>query len=389
MTRTIHAIALIGIWTLPLAAQTMETLFDETVLHEIRLEIHPSDWRSLQENYLVNTYYPANFQWRGVLKEEIGVRSRGNGSRSSAKPGLKLDFNQFASNGEFLGLKSLVLDNLTQDQTMMKERLSMQMFRRMGIPAPRVVHTKLFVNNVYAGLYTIVEPVDKGFLKRNLGEDGGYLYDYEWVSHYQFEDLGDDASNYTPYPFELQTNESNPNPAPLVNMIRTINNAPDAEFLNALSKHLDPAAFLKYLAVEAYLAESDGIVGDWGMNNFYLYGHANSERFTFIPWDKDVTFAGVNRSVWQNTDQNVLTRRLLAIPEMRAYFLDQVRRCDESARGWLEQQVDAQYQQVLAAVIDDPVKPFTYSQFEAGVSLLRDFAFYRGYAVVDVEPGIE
>lgn len=44
-----------------------------------------------------------------------GIRSRGRGSRSGTKPGLRVDFDRYASDQTFLGLKSFILDNLTQD----------------------------------------------------------------------------------------------------------------------------------------------------------------------------------------------------------------------------------------------------------------------------------
>ncbi len=362
----------------------MDALFDDSTLHEIRLTTHPSDWQRLRNNVQSNTYYPANLEWRGITIEEVGIRSRGLGSRSAAKPGLRIDFDRFVANRQFLGLRSLVLDNLTQDQAMMKERISMKLFVRMGIPAPRVAHARLIVNGAYAGLYTIVEPVDKGFLKRNFGEDGGYLYDYEWATDYWFEYLGDNPAAYSPSPFELQTNESSPNPRPLIEMIRVINQSPDENFVEAVSRHLDPKQFLTYLAVEAFLAEVDGIAGEWGMNNFYLYGLQSTGRFVFVPWDKDVAFHDVNRSVWENTERNVLTRRLLAVPEFRVYFVEQLRRCGEISGGpggWLEQEIEIQYLQIHRAAVDDPNKPFTYAQFEESVTILRLFAFERGGAV--------
>lgn len=368
-------------------AQTLDKLFDDSALHDVRLTIHPTDWRKLKTNFIDDTYYTADFQWRGQLVENIAIRSRGNGSRSGDKPGLKIDFNKYEPGQEFLGLKSLVLDNLTQDQTFLKERLALQMFRRMGVPAPRLVHARLYVNDAYAGLYTMVEPVDKGFLKRALGEDGGHLYDYEWATEYWFEYLGDNTDAYIPTPFQLQTNTGAPNPQALKNMIRAINESSNEEFVDVLARHLDARQFLTYLAVEAWLAEADGIAGEWGLNNFYLYGLQNTERFVFIPWDKDLAFSGESRSVWLNLERNVLTRRMLAVPEWKEYFISELKRCDEMSGGpggWLEQQIEAQYQQIKAAAADDPVKPHDYAQFEEGVDLLRRFAFERGSLVTEM-----
>jgi spore coat protein CotH len=75
---------------------------------------------------------------------------------------------------------------------MMHERVSMELFRKMGLPAPRETHAKLYVNGDYVGLYTIVESIDKPFLRDRYGEDSGYLYNYQWQDAFFFEDRGPD-----------------------------------------------------------------------------------------------------------------------------------------------------------------------------------------------------
>src|SRR5580765_6347540 len=175
--------ALAGVIPVSVAAQTAapvapaapaDAFFDDSVVHDIRLSINSRDWQALKANPLENTYYPADFRWRDQVVRNIGIRSRGTGSRSGVKPGLRVDFDRYSTEQKFLGrLKSFVLRNNTQDASGMHERISMLFFRRMGAPAPREAHTRLFVNNAYAGLYTIVESVDKDFLRSVDGEDGG------------------------------------------------------------------------------------------------------------------------------------------------------------------------------------------------------------------------
>ena len=171
-------------------AQTADELLDDAVVQELRLFLHPTDWTLLHTDFLENTYYPAELSWRGVEVKNIGVRSRGYGSRSGIKPALRVDFNRYVKDQEFLGLTSLVLKNSVQDPSFLHERLSMLLFRRMGIPAPREAYARLYVNDQYAGLYIIVEPIDKKFLRRNFDEDGGYLYEYRWNDEYYFQYLG-------------------------------------------------------------------------------------------------------------------------------------------------------------------------------------------------------
>jgi len=361
---------------LALSAQTASNLFDATKLNDIRLTFAPGDWEKLRETYLEDTYYKVAFRWRDAKIVTIGLRSRGNGSRNAAKPGLKLDFNQYVKDQTFAGFKSLVLDNLVQDRTMMAERLSMQLFRRMGIPAPRVAHVRLFVNDKFEGLYTLVEPVDKTFLKTHLGEDSGQLFDYEWVSDYNFEYLGADTAQYAPAPFKPKTNEKNPDLKTLVDFIRTINEAPDDQFAGALTEFLDAEKYLDYLAVETFLAEIDGQLGDWGLNNFYLYRLADKRQFVFLPWDKDVTFSKIDRSAWHNSGKNVLSRRLLAIPAYQSHFtraMQQVMELAGGPGGWLDTEITNIKLQIQADAAIDAIKPYSTNEFYEGVRFLHEF----------------
>src|SRR5206468_8084475 len=97
------------------AGQTAADLFNGDVLQEIRLEINPKDWETLKATPGSNAYYPANLKWRGIVVEDIGVRQRGGSTRNRTKPGLRLDFDRYDTKQDFLGLKSLGLDNDAQD----------------------------------------------------------------------------------------------------------------------------------------------------------------------------------------------------------------------------------------------------------------------------------
>src|SRR5688500_2490846 len=63
-------------------AQTSDSFFDDSIVQEIRLYVHPSDWRALRDNYLQDTYYEADFVSKGAEVGHVGIRSRGAGSRS-------------------------------------------------------------------------------------------------------------------------------------------------------------------------------------------------------------------------------------------------------------------------------------------------------------------
>jgi spore coat protein H len=385
---------LAGLLLLPqIEAQTLtaDDIFNDAVVHEIRLQINPRDWAALKANFQLNDYYPAHFTWNGQTRYQVAVRSRGYGSRSPVKPALRVDFDRYDATQTLLGLVSIVLRNNTQDPSSLHERLSMKLFSAMGIPASRTAHARLFVNDEYAGLYLIVESIDRRFLARNFGEDDGYLYNYQWVDNYFFGYKGGEAALYTPTPFEPETHVRDADPAPLVEMIRRINEAPAEDFLNAVGGLVDVRAFVRQAAVENFLADNDGLLGYAGLNNFYLYRFRSNRVSTFIPWDKSEAFKSgpFHPVVWNIEDipdsvRNRLMNRAMAVQELRDLYFDTLLACASvaSTDGWLEQEIRREYEQIRPAALDDTLTPFSHEQFESDVQQLLEFARLRSAAVI-------
>jgi len=359
-------------------------IFDASVLHEARLDLDPSAWQALRDNYLSNQYYAANWSVDGVPISQVGVRSRGEGSRNEEKPGLKLDFNKYVPGQEYYGYKTLVVDNLVTDASLLRERLSFLVFEAMGIPAPRNAFAKLTVNGQYWGVYALTEPVSKPFLKSRLGEESGNLFDYEWSFHYDLSYLGDDEDEYVPLPFQPETNEDHADVAQgLVAFIEAVNVAPSSGYAAAMGARIDVDRFLTHVAIENALAEGDGIVGDQGINNFYLYEYGQKNRFVFIPWDKDNTFRSGSWPLYRNLEDNVLTARLTEDPAKRQVYVDAVVRAVTNFVNprWLTPQLETAYQQIRAAALADSRKPFSNGQFEAAVDGVRGVIAAREHDV--------
>src|SRR6185369_15966754 len=102
--------------------QTTADLFNADVVQEIRLSINSRDLVELHERYQENTYYTADLTWQGQRVRNVGVRSRGTGSRNGIKVGLRDDFDRYTTGQTFLGLRSLILDNNWQDPSLLAER---------------------------------------------------------------------------------------------------------------------------------------------------------------------------------------------------------------------------------------------------------------------------
>jgi spore coat protein CotH len=355
-------------------------VFDAQTLHEIRLLINSKDLQLLRANFTENTYYPADLVWGGGQRvRNVGVRSRGLGTRNGVKLGLRVDFDRYTTDQRFAGLASIVLDNLLQDPAMVRERVAMAFFNRVGVPAPRESFCRVFINNEYQGVYAIVEELEPVFAARTLGEDSGFLFEYHYVQSFHGEDLGDLAA-YKPL-FEPRNHEDDAN-AVLYGAIRDLfreANVDDGTWRERVEPYLDLTAFVTLIAAENFLAENDGILGYAGMNNFYLYRFAGTMRQRILPWDKDNTFLQADFPITSRLDDNVLSRRLMADDELRALYFATLEQCARAAveDDWLVSEVARSAALIADAAHADTRKLFSNDEFDAGVAFLNEFAAQR------------
>jgi spore coat protein CotH len=277
----------------------------------------------------------------------------------------------------------------------MRERLSMSMFKRMGLLAEREAHTRLFINNTYVGLYTIVESLDKTFLAKNFNEDGGHLYEYSFDNAapvpFNFGYPGANADFYTPVPFKPETLELDPQGQVFERMFWTINIASDAAWRSQIEEFLDLKKFIRHLAIENFLAEEDGLTGDYGPNNFYIYRFVNSNKFTILPWDKSNTFwESPAYSILRNIEdgdpvkRNRLVVRALRETDLRELWLNTILECADSIMQpagdttWLLSEVTRISEQIRAANNSDPSREvYTNADFEESIRFLSDWAQTR------------
>jgi spore coat protein CotH len=374
------------------SAQTADDLFNPDTLHRVELWLNSQDWDKLKQNFQENTYYPADLTWNGVTARNIGIRSRGGGSRSGTKPGLRLDADRYATEQTFLGLKSFVLDNLTQDASGVKETVTMRLFARLGVPAPREAHTRLYVNGEYIGLYAIVESIDKDLLARLYGtldgniQNDGYLFEYEWGDAWYFGNLG---ANLEPYKakFDPQTNENRSDSekwGPIAELVRVVNETAIERFEEVVGPMLDLRAFIRYVAAQNFVAENDGFLGYAGVNNFYFYRLEDRQTHVFISWDEDNGFVSTDFGLAMRHDENVLMRRALEVASLRQYYYQTLADAANSAAEgspasapWLEREIRRQLDLIAEAMREDSAKPYSNGDHDAARASMLAFTSAR------------
>lgn len=373
----------------PVGAQTAADFFDPNTLKDIKIFINSKDLALLREHYRENTFYTADLQWGNLRVRNVAVRSRGSGSRNPFKIGLHVDFDRYTKGQRFLGLQHLELDNIYQDESMMREALAFAVFSRMGQAVPRSSYCRLFINNVLQGLYANVETIDSTFLDRAFGPGDRYLFEYRWVRSFHGEDLGDDLATYKPM-FEPRTHQLDPDAllyGPIRELFREVNGPDDAVWRERVEARIDLTEFVTQAAIEAFLAENDALLGFDGMNNFYVYRGVGADRHHWVPWDRDFAFTFQDSDIFREVDNYVMVRRALEQPDLRTHFLNIL---DATARSvteddWLLGQIDRIESLTGAAVLADTNKPQTNVKWADQLEFLRQFARFRpGFVIAQV-----
>ena len=158
------------------------------------------------------------------------------------------------------------------------------------MPRTRLAEVTLTVpgkhDSEYLGLYTIVEPIDKAFLKSHYKTDKGLLMKPERLGGLNF--LGDNWEAYKGT-YQPKRHATPAEQQRVMDFTRFVNASSDGQFRKEIGSFIDTDAFLRFMAVTALEVNMDSFftLG----HNYCLYLHPDTNKFHFIPWDLDRTFA--------------------------------------------------------------------------------------------------
>jgi hypothetical protein len=162
---------------------------------------------------------------------------------------------------------------------------------------------------------------------------------------------------------------------PLRDLVQRINDAPRSDLESRLGGYLDVNTFIMQLAIQNFVAQSDGLVGGVGANNFYLYRFAGKTLSVLIPWDQGNAFGALDLPPWYNMDTNVLASKIWNEPKYRARYLAALLQVADlaSGDGWLLTEAQRDYQQIRDAVYADAFSPYSLPQFEENNAAVQQF----------------
>ena len=212
--------------------------------------------------------------------ETVEVRLKGH---ATFRPlGKKSAFKvKFPKANRLLGLKSMTLNNMVQDKSMIHETLGYEILRAADIPAPRTGFAYVRVNGKRYGLYLELETYDDISMKR-LFASTQHLYE---ADDYGVDVVPGGASAY-------QVEEGDEDDLSDLEALIDAANATGGGWSDGMAATADLDEITRMWAGEQYIGHWDGYSVRTGANwpnNYYLHSDA-SGRFSLLPSGIDQTF---------------------------------------------------------------------------------------------------
>jgi spore coat protein H len=313
-------------------------LYDDAEVPRIDITISQSNLQELYADPGSNVEYYAVLTFtRGDSAEgpfDIGLRCRGDSIRFRKKKSFRVSFNAIDPDMDYHGIEKMNLNAEANDPSLVRAKLGHELYRYLGVPAPRSNHVLLYINNQYYGVYLNTEHVDERFVKSRYDNNDGNLYICQTSADLSY--LGPSQDDYKlevggDQVYELRTNEKWDDYGDLEHLISVLNQFTGEDLKKELERLMNIQQFLKIMALDVMLGNWDGYVGN--SNNFYLYRDQVSGRFEYIPYilenSAGIDFLGADwsdRSIYNwNLKLAPLYTKILELEECKGQFTSYIK----------------------------------------------------------------
>ena len=277
---------------------------DEVLPFNIRLtDAAMNSLRSSRLTYVEGALDVPEGDWGAV---DVKLKSYVGSSRTlDQKCAFKLDINDYGGR-KWHGLGKLTFNNMVQDNTYVHEWAAYELFRAMGVPAPRVGYARVSVNDVDYGLYLLLESIDEDFLERWFTDATGNLYEGAYGVDLYDSHVGS---------FDRKGGDGVSDRSDLQEMVDILDDGASEANYTRLKGVMDMEEFLANMAVEGLIMHWDGYST---ANNYRLYKDPTSGLFSIIPWGADQTFITAYFNSW--TGRGRMFQWCLSVPSCSARY---------------------------------------------------------------------
>ena len=354
--------------------QGYDYVWDKDALPEVHIDVSLDEWNRLLSLYDDNAYTTQyvmgtlSFVKDGetTVIDSVGIRLKGNTSRRRPEGWrgqphqtdntewhhfhLGVNLKKYVDDDfhTIQGVQKLHLKWFKDDPAYVREMFCYELFRRAGVwTAARNEYCRLWIHvggdskEAYFGVYQLLEPYDKRYLKdrkSRFGSSNGFLWKCRNAAAGLNNPNGDiwyddDTDDHHAYTLKTQTSEFDSARVQLIDFMNKLNNLNDNEFYSWIQQVTDVNLLLQTYAVNVAVGMWDDYWNN--ANNYYIYfnsKHLHDYKFFFIPYDYDNTLgtslrcgnqddAGRQNPLNWGTNNNRLISRILVFNEFRAIYI--------------------------------------------------------------------
>ncbi|MCS6978398.1 MAG: CotH kinase family protein [Gemmatales bacterium] len=247
----------------------------------------------------------ANVTIDGQTLRNVGLRYSGEitylTSSMALKRPLRLGFDRFGGD-KWREHSGLQLQAMPMDPSKARQVMAGLIFRAAGVPTPRTAFAEVTLSvpgrydREYLGLYTVVEELDGGFLRRHFGSDRGVLFRPFGSQNLPY--LGENWEAYRPV-YRPHREVTPAEARRLIEFTSLVHRADENEFQRRIGEFIDTESFLRYLTAHVLTAQLESFFALG--HNYALYLDPQSSKFHLLPGDME--FALGNFLLFGNADQ--------------------------------------------------------------------------------------
>ena len=258
--------------------------YDPSYLPQIDLAVDATAMAVLMDPSLASqkTWVHAAFASEGVTLSDVGLRRKGASTYRVVpqKAAFKVKFNKWVKGQKFRGYTDLTLNNMVDDATGLRERLSYYVYRSLGIPAPQCNTAIVTLNGESYGPYANIETPDSQMMTEWFGTKSKSLYEVDagsqWLPGSEvgfLVDVGDGTK------------------ADALALFNAVAAAKDDDLIAGVQAVLDVTEWLRYCGVEAATGQFDHYAyGLFGSHNYFMAGDTDGVM-RMLPWSTDLSFS--------------------------------------------------------------------------------------------------
>lgn len=290
-----------------------DDFFERGVIPTLKIELKESQAQKLREDArryakckLIETTAKGETTYKEVAIKLKGAA--GSFRELDDRPAFTLNMNKHEKDQTFHALDKFHLNNSVQDESYLCEWLCSDLCRDAKVPATRVTHARVWLNDRDLGLYVLKEGFDTPFLKRQFGDVQGNFYDGGFVQDIDAELEKDSGKG--------------PDDRSDLRALQAACQEPDPEKRwPAIDMQLDVDAFLTFMAVELMTCHWDGYT--WNKNNYRIYFAPPHKKAHFLPHGMDQMFGDPGFPILEYPEQ-IVANAVLHNPEWRKRYRERV-----------------------------------------------------------------